>query len=99
MLILFYDMRQSNCWLLTGCSSILKFTGSLGLGEFDGIPLVPFGQLKPLVQLLLELAVANLLQDVRVPGLVNLECFLAVRADNFMHEYLSFAFVICLSAA
>ncbi len=66
------------------CNSL----ATLVCGEFDGVPLVLLGQLKPLVQLLLELAVANLLQDVRVPGLVNLECFPAVRADDFMHDYL-----------
>jgi hypothetical protein len=57
------------------------------LGEFDGIALVLLGQLKALVQLLLKLAVANLFDDVRVPGLVDLECFAAVRADDFMHGY------------
>jgi hypothetical protein len=48
---------------------------TLACGKLDGIALVLLGQFKPLVQLLLERAVANLLQDVRVPGLVNLECF------------------------
>ena len=43
------------------------------------------GQLKPLAQLLIELVVTNLLQDVRVSGLVNLERFPAVWADNFVH--------------
>ena len=71
-----------------GRGSLLHFAGSLRLGKFDGVPLVLLGQLKPLVQLLLELAVANLLDDVRVPGLVNLECFPAVRAVDFMHDCL-----------
>ena len=56
-----------------GCGSLLQFAGDLGLGELDGVPLVLLGQFEPLVQLLLELVVANLLQDVRIPGLVDLE--------------------------
>jgi hypothetical protein len=55
------------------------------LGEFDGVPLILLSQLKPFVQLALEIAISHLLQDVRVPSLVNLECFPAMRADNFMH--------------
>ena len=49
------------------------------------------------MQLLVELAVANLLENVRVTGLVNLERFLTVRTDDFMHNYSSLAFAICLS--
>ena len=61
---------------------------------------VLFGQFKPLVQLLIELAVANLLQNVRIPGFVNLECFPAVRADDFMHVYFfSFLTNICMSTS
>jgi hypothetical protein len=66
-------------------NSLLHFAGSLRLGKLDGVPLVLLGQLKPLVQLLFELAVANLIDDVRVPGLVNFECFPAVRAVDLMH--------------
>jgi hypothetical protein len=53
---------------------------------------VLLGQLKPLVQLLLELAITHLLQDVCVPGLINLECLTAVRADDFMHSLFTFRF-------
>jgi hypothetical protein len=55
------------------------------LGEFDGIPLVLLGQFKPLAQLFIELVVTNLLQDVRVSGLVDLERLPAVWACDFMH--------------
>ena len=40
-----------------------------------------------------ELAVTNLLQYVRVPGLVDLECFPAVGTDDLVHVYASPAFV------
>ena len=80
------------------CGSFLQFAGGLSLGKFDGIPLVLLGQLKPLVQLLLELVVANLLEDVCVPGLVNFECFPAVRANDLVHAYAPPAFFkICLN--
>ncbi|MDR2260528.1 MAG: hypothetical protein LBE06_06250 [Azoarcus sp.] len=69
-------------------SGLLQFAGGLGLGEFDRVAFILFSQRKPLVQLLFEIAVANLLQNVRVPGLINLECLPAVRADDFMHDYL-----------
>ena len=36
------------------------------------------------------LVVANLLEDLCVPGLINLECFIAVRTDDIMHNYVSF---------
>ena len=49
--------------------------------------LVLLGQLEPLVQLLLELTVANLLDDVGVSGLIDRECFPAVRAVDFMHSW------------
>ena len=37
------------------------------------------------MQLLVKLAVADLLKDVRVAGLVNLECFRAIGADDVVH--------------
>jgi hypothetical protein len=58
------------------------------LGEFDGVPLILFSQLKPFVQLAVKLAISHLFQNVRVSSLVNLECFPAVRADNLMHSHL-----------
>ena len=63
---------------ILGDCSLLHFAGNLGLGEFDGIALVLLGQFKSLMQLLLERAVANLLQDICVPRLVDFECFVAV---------------------
>jgi hypothetical protein len=39
------------------------------------------------MQLLLERAVANLLQDICVPRLVDFECLDAVEADDFMHVH------------
>ncbi|MCY1238114.1 hypothetical protein D9M72_508340 [compost metagenome] len=39
------------------------------------------------MQLLLEIAVAHLLQDVRVTGFVDLECLAAMGADDFVHGY------------
>ena len=38
------------------------------------------------MQLLLELGVSNLLQDIRIPGLINFECFMTVRANYFVHS-------------
>ena len=73
-----------------GSGSLLQFVGDFRLGEFDGASLILLGELKSLVQLLLEIAVANLLQNIRVPSLVDLECFPAVRAGDFMHDYLEF---------
>ncbi|WP_245632301.1 hypothetical protein [Edaphobacter aggregans] len=67
---------------------LLRFAGSPCFGEFDGVLFILFSQLKALVQLALEVAVSHLLQNVRVPSLVNLECFPAVRAANFMHVHL-----------
>ncbi len=37
------------------------------------------------MQLLLEGAVANLLQDICIASLVDFECFAAVGADDFVH--------------
>ena len=68
-------------------SSLLQFVRTLGLSELDGIALVLLGQLKPFMQLLVEILVTNLLEDVRVTGLINLECFPAVRANDFMHDF------------
>jgi hypothetical protein len=42
------------------------------------------------MQMLLERAVANLLQDICVPRLVDFECFATVGADDFMHVGASF---------
>ena len=41
------------------------------------------------MQLLLEVGIADLLQDVRIPRLVDLECLPAVRADDFVHFHAS----------
>ena len=45
----------------------------------------PLGQLQPLTRLLLQLAIAHLLEDVGIPRLVDLEGFAAVGADDFVH--------------
>jgi hypothetical protein len=37
------------------------------------------------VQLLFKIAIAHLLEDVGVPRLVDLEGFVAVGADDFVH--------------
>jgi hypothetical protein len=63
------------------CNSL----ADLGLCELDGIAFVLLSQCQPFVQLLLELAIANLLQYVRVPSLVDFECLTAVRADDLVH--------------
>ena len=49
------------------------------------LALCPLGQLQPLMQLLLKLAIAHLLEDVGIPRLVDLEGFAAVGADDFVH--------------
>ena len=70
---------------ILGYRRLLHFAGNLRLGKLDCIALVLLGQFKPLIQLLLESAVANLLQDISVPRLVDFECFAAVGADDFVH--------------
>lgn len=70
---------------ILGCGSFLQFGGQLRFGQLDSTLLVLLGQLQPFVQLLLKRAVAHLLQDVRIAGLVNLEGFVAVGADDFIH--------------
>ena len=55
------------------------------LRKLDRIALVLLGQFKPLMQLLLESAIANLLQDVCVAGFIDFECFATVGADDFVH--------------
>ena len=37
------------------------------------------------MELLLEFAVTNLLQDIRIPCLINLECFPAMWTLDFIH--------------
>jgi hypothetical protein len=79
---------------ILGYRRLLHCAGNLSLRKLDSIALVLLGQFKSLVQLLLERAVANLLQDICVPRLVDLECFAAVRADDFVHGY-AYSFVSC----
>ncbi|MDP3228049.1 MAG: hypothetical protein Q8N13_08725 [Acidovorax sp.] len=59
--------------------------GELGFGQGNRVALFPLGQLKPLVQLFIKIAIAHLLEDVCVPRFVDLEGFVAVGADDFMH--------------
>lgn len=92
-----YSLQFLNLGVLD-YGSLLHFAGDLGLGEFDCRSLVLLGQFKPLVQLLHKLAVANLLDDVRVPGLVDLECLSAVGTNDFVRVYLPSALArICVS--
>ncbi len=66
---------------ILGYRRLLHFAGNLRLGKLDRIALVLLGQFKPLMQLLLKSAVANLLQDIGVASLVDFEGFAAVRTD------------------
>ena len=68
-----------------GSRRLLQRVGHLSLGQGNRVALFPLGQLQPLMQLLLKLAIAHLLEDVGVPRLVDLEGFAAVGADDFMH--------------
>ena len=68
-----------------GSCSFLQRVGHLGLGQCNRIALFPLGQLQPLVQSLLKLAIAHLLEDVGIPRLVDLEGFAAVGADDFVN--------------
>ena len=49
------------------------------------LALCPLGRLEALVQLLLTLAIAHLLEDVGIPRLIDLEGFAAVGTDDFVH--------------
>jgi hypothetical protein len=59
--------------------------GDIGLGQSNRALLFPLGQLQPLVQLLFKITITHLLEDVCVACLVNLEGFMAVGADDFVH--------------
>ena len=67
--------------------------GEIGLGQSNSALLLPLGQLQPLVQQFFTIAIAHLLEDVGVPRLVDLEGFVAVGADDFIHFG---AFQFCL---
>jgi hypothetical protein len=73
----------------------LQGIGDIGLGQGNRVALFPLGQLQPLVQLFFKIAIAHLLEDVGVPCLVDLEGFVAVGADDFVHGAgtSSFAFI------
>ena len=78
-----------------GRRSLLQRIGHLGLGQGNRVALFPLGQLQPLVQLLLKLAIAHLLEDVGVPCLVDLEGFAAVGGRRFRAlPYVPFLLVI-----
>lgn len=68
-----------------GDSRLIHFTGQIGLGKLDRIALVLFGQFEALIQLSLESAFANLLQNIGAASFVDFECFAAVEADDFVH--------------
>ena len=78
-----------------GRRSLLQRIGHLGLGQGNRVALFPLGQLQPLMQLLLKLAIAHLLEDVGVPCLVDLEGFAAVGGRRFRAlPYVPFLLVI-----
>ena len=60
-----------------GRRSLLQRIGHLRLCQRNRIALFPLGQFEALVQSLLKLAIAHLLEDVGVPRLVDLEGFAA----------------------
>ena len=64
---------------------LLQLVGQFGLCELDGVDFFLLRKCQSIMQLLIELAVADLLEDVRITGLVNLEGFGAVGADDFVH--------------
>ena len=63
----------------------MQHIGHLGLGQGNGVALFPLGQFEALVQLLVEIRVAHLLEDVGIPGFVHLERLVAVGADDVVH--------------
>lgn len=63
----------------------MQRNGDIGLGQGNRVALFSLGQIQPLVKLLLELAIAHLIDDVGVPRLVGLEGFVEVGADDFVH--------------
>ena len=78
-------------WNLHGGLRFLQRIGHIGRGEGNRALLFPVGQFEELVQSLLKLAIAHLLEDVGIPRLVDLEGFVAVGADDFVHgEWNSF---------
>ena len=66
--------------------SALQRMGDLCLGQGNRALLFPLGQLQPLVQLLVKIAIAHLLEDVGLTRFVDLEGFAAEGADDFMHS-------------
>ena len=72
---------------ILGRSSFLQLTRDLDLSKLNGITLILLSQFKTFVQLLFEVTITNLLQDIRIPCLIDLEGLAAVRADDFMHAY------------
>ena len=72
---------------------LLDKGASIDLADEDGTtPLFMASQEghEAVVQLLLERAIAYLLQDVRIASLVNLEGFVAVGTDDFVHSHTPF---------
>jgi hypothetical protein len=72
----------------------LQRVGDIGLGQGNRALLFPLGQLQPLVQLLFKIAITHLLENVGVPRLVDLEGFVAVGADDFVHVGVLFLLVV-----
>jgi hypothetical protein len=80
-------MLARRAWISVLCAErLLQIAGELGSGQFHSVLLVMFGQLKPIMQLLFKVAVANQLHDFVASGLLNLKCRSAVRAYHFVHD-------------
>jgi hypothetical protein len=77
-------LQGGNAGVFGGCGS-LQFSGGLAAGQLQRAALVLLGQAQPFMQLLLELAVANLFDDVGVAGLVNFEGGVAMGANDVVH--------------
>ena len=67
----------------------LEFNGELRLGQFDGGLLIFLRKFQAVVELLIKLAIAHLLQDVGIARLVNFEGFAAVGTNDIVHVQLS----------
>ena len=68
-----------------GCRCFLQRISDIGLDQSNRALLFPLGQLQPLVQLLFKITITHLLEDVGVPRFADLEGFVAVGVDDFVH--------------
>ena len=68
----------------------MQRNGDIGLAQGNRVALFPLGQPQLLVQLLLEHAIAYLIEDVGVPRFGNVEGLVAVGADDFVNGRASY---------